>query len=737
MTTRTETSFALNFTLADPESYASLRNPGTPTVPGLFFSQIGALQQIQDEPLKKFIEGDLLHLLSAISLPALSNGASCLGDTVADLSWLLRTLMPEAPCTEWVGITTGENVIRGAWAAIKAWKRFEQGYAIGDKGGMIESGIDVPRGAFQSAGGAFYLAYRGLMVASDIQNVNAAFNATTALGKAAFAIGTIGNIFFSLFYVAITAWSIYEYYETRKFAQGMDSCTTDEELLRFFERKSLAHPMAKLNKSTESVQKVKENYSHIALDAMSDLLYAQMELLAGEESPPSKEDIKKLIGGLFHLKGEDLKNSETYQKLIASMGLKPDQIAAYDFSFLELLGFKLEEMNHQSRKDAKLSRVGGGPKIKKALNRGLGARVDSRNELIKDAAIEELANLKAEVISENTKNKVIFGLLLAVGVLGIVSSIIGFFPVLAAVSGTVLIVITLLLCLGMLGTDGYFMYNGWGSGMPGRYDKLYIVILALMIVTILGVAIGSTLAFGLPVLPLIFTAVFAVVGLGLCGIAFDEVHYKEKKWIWEHPDLNLFYTKLEQSLSYDDEFLDEKVTSLFKKLPKTDRCSIRKKYMEMSGNLSFKTDKYRKLDTTYDFGGQYFSEQTNPRALNDEKEHLLLLRGMKKTLNFYWEKWAIEKTEESKRDALEIQALFEAVSKKNSEAIKAATINMADKSYYSRLKEDLWYVVKREESKKDLMRAIQNVTQEEQSVREAKHDAPSLSERFFSILKSA
>lgn len=731
MTTRTGSSSTLDFTLADPESFQF-----TPTF-GMSPNRINSLQETENESLKKFIEADLFQTLNALSFPALSNGSTCLGDTVADLSWLLRTLMPEAPSTEWVGLTTGENIIRGAWAAIKAWSRFEQAYAIGDKGGMIESGIDVPRGIFQSAGGAFYLAYRGLMVASDIQNVNTAFNASTSLGKAAFAAGTIGNIFFSIFYVAISAWSAYEYYETRKFGEGVDSYGTADELLKFLERKSIANPIATLNKSTESVQTKKENYSHAALNAITELLYSQIDLISKEEKPPSKEDIKKLVGGLFYLKGKDLKGSDTYQKLVSSMGLNPDQIAEYDFSFLELLGFKLEEMKHQRRKDAKLSRVGGGPQIKKALNRGLKSRLDSENELVKNAAVEELAKLKEEIGFENIKNKVIFGLLLAVGVLGIVSSIVGFFPVLTAASGTVLIVVTLLLCLGMLGTDGYFMYNGWGSGMPGRYDKPYIAALAVMIITILGVAIGSTLAFGLPIFPLIFTAVFAAVGLGLCGIAFDEVHYKEKKWIWEHPDLETFNASLSQSLSSDDEFLDEKMAVLFKKLPKSDRVSIRKKYIEMSRNLPFNANEYGKLDQTHDFGGRYFYAHITPDGLNDEKEHALLLRGMKKTLNFYWEKWAIEKTEESKRIALDIQALFEAVSKKNSEAIKAAIVNLSDKGYYTRLKEDLWYVVKREESKKDLMHVVQSVAEQQQAAQEAQRARRSFTDRFFDILKSA
>src|SRR5689334_3909721 len=105
----------LNFTLAKSNPFRDNPLISTQTV------QNEKLKNFSSASLQQFIETDLLKVLNASALPALSNGASCVGDTVADLSWLLRTLMPEAPSTEWVGLTTGENVIRGARAAIKAW----------------------------------------------------------------------------------------------------------------------------------------------------------------------------------------------------------------------------------------------------------------------------------------------------------------------------------------------------------------------------------------------------------------------------------------------------------------------------------------------------------------------------------------------------------------------------------------------------------------------------------------
>ncbi len=179
------------------------------------------LGHIDRRAIESFIEIPLRAVPAAQELPFLTSGATSTEDNIANISYFIRTLMPEAVSTQAVGVTTGENVFQGLWAAVKSIERFKWAREIGDTGGMIEGGTDVIRGASQSAGGAAYLGYRAAMIPADIQNLDTSFYATTFIGKSAFVLGTIGNIFFTVFYVMIALWSAYGFAKDWQFSIGM------------------------------------------------------------------------------------------------------------------------------------------------------------------------------------------------------------------------------------------------------------------------------------------------------------------------------------------------------------------------------------------------------------------------------------------------------------------------------------------------------------------------------------
>ena len=80
--------------------------------------------------------------------------------------------------------------------------------------------------------------------------------------------------------------------------------------------------------------------------------------------------------------------------------------------------------------------------------------------------------------------------MIPIAILGITSTVLGFFP-LSAVMSIVLITVTVLLVLTMMGTDGFFMWNGWKhGGVPGQYDKLYLALVSLVMVTAMAVSVG-------------------------------------------------------------------------------------------------------------------------------------------------------------------------------------------------------------------------------------------------------
>src|SRR5262249_17776783 len=151
---------------------------------------------------------------------------------------------------------------------------------------MIESGIDVPRGLCQSAGGAFYLAYRGLKMAAAKLHLNGA----TPLGKAALATHAVGNAFFNLFYIAITAWSFYGYYKNAQFSNHLEKASeSSETLVSFFEKNAVANPLSTLSKT--NLPELRKKYFNLALEVLTDRLFTDLNsMLAGEEenSSPTK-----------------------------------------------------------------------------------------------------------------------------------------------------------------------------------------------------------------------------------------------------------------------------------------------------------------------------------------------------------------------------------------------------------------------------------------------------------------
>lgn len=694
------------------------------------------IQNIDNKQLKDFFQELFAFFLKGNGKPIFTGGGISTGDAQADWSWILRTIMlltsyPEAPALESTGLTTGENFFRGAWAAVKAWERFKASYLAGDTAGMVESGIDIVRGVCQSIGGGFYVAYRFLMIAADVKNINTAFNAATPLGKAAFAVGTIGNIFFTLFYIAIGVFGVQGLYENTQFMNGLEACKDDpKELAKYLKEKSRVDIASELDKFKKD-SKHKEQCIDSALDKMADLLYASgiTREMQGGGVCPSKERLKDYLkdqlaahydaGGALH--GE----------ISSLMGLQGTQVAG--LSLLELVAFKFEMLKLQCQKGLEMGRVTGkaSQQVAKAFSRGIEVRLETDLAPVKKAAKKEMKVLQENVTGENKANKILHVVLIAIGILGLVSSIIGFFPVLAPAMAMALIVTTLLLCIAMAGLDGYCMATGWGSGEPGRYDKHYIAFLASMIVVSVAISIGVTLGCGLPIIPLICAGIFASVGLGLCGVAWDELSHKERKWYWEHPKLENFSKMADKLLSSEDS--DAKVHKLFKALPKADRRAVREKYIDLSKSAAwprFADPRYAKWNAHNDFGGAYFNEYLNGSL--DKKNSGRFFRGIKKTRSFYWEKWENAKTEENKALALEVELLY-ALTKKiytlegQSEnetvitkinRVRAQLKELAPRakaaSYYSRLKQDLWYVASREENEHTLKVIVSQVLADKQ-----------------------
>jgi uncharacterized membrane-anchored protein len=682
------------------------------------------------ESIKTFVEVLTQKAPEIAEAPLLTSGATSTEDEIANISYFVRTLMPEAPSTQAVGVTTGENVFQGFWAAIKAAERFVKARNLKDRGGMIEGGADAVRGLCQSVGGFTYLGYRGVMIPADLHKVDTSIKAVTPLGQSAYLLGMVGNIAFLIFYLMIGVWASYSLVEDFLFSTGMKA-HGNNQLFDFFMQKVTADPKIKLQKFKTHLEKLpvenravqvsafKGRLADIALSKFASHFLKWQDELAktGEltEKPLTEQQVKIVFKTLFALKEVELRKQRVHAAYLTALGLDDHDLEGFDFTTLELIGFKLEQIRSQAKKEAKFSRAtsdGCTEAVKKAAKRGLSERLKYEGDVIvKEAAQKELTELKGKVVSENTKNQSIHSALIAIAVLGIISTIM-IFVTLNPVGVIAMTVIALLLVAGMMATDGYAMLEGWKSGnVPGRYDKTYLVVISLVIIAALAVSIGVTLGFGLPLLPMILACGIGGASLGLSSIAYYKLTQKEKAWIEDHPDLQRFKELLD-SVAQEGE-IDEKVTALFKKLSKEDRLAIRKKYSELSSNgqCGFKQEKYQKLDRLNDFGYSYLWTT----KFEDDKEYQLFVRAMKKSVKFFWDEWAKTKKTSDCERALKLQSVLERVKQKKEFRLLDNMVldgKLLDDDLLNKLKNDLWYVVKRQESLADLKHIVEAVIED-------------------------
>jgi hypothetical protein len=631
--------------------------------------------------------------------PFLTGAATCTQDNLANISSLVRTLMPDSAPMQAIGVTTGVNVFQGWWAAKKAKARFDAARRIKDREGMIEGGIDTARGAFQSAGGAAYLGYRGTMIATNVRPLSVPAIAGTSLGKAAYLFGLIGNVCFTAFFALISLWSAYGLRNHIRFGAALKAASQegDAAFLEFLKKRTLADPKSRQPKPSD-----KKRLQKAGLKALTEqFLHVQRQLMGNEplkdKMPLSAHEVKASLKELFSANDAMLRASDAYKNALSSLGLN-----AADFSMLELIGFKLLQEKRQHRKEARFSRVTDGACVKavqKAFRRGLDSRLLSSDTSVKEAARQELAELKKRVSDANSKGKLIHSALLAIGVIGFVLCVLGFLT-LAHPVAIALVVVAMVFNVGlMIATDGYFLSRSWEAGSPGVHDKKYLGVMAAVLVSAVIVSLFVTAYFGLPLIPCIVACAFGGAGLLFTGYSFYRVVQKEKKWLEEHPDLEAFSRVLSRPAASD--VPDDSTAALFKKLPKADRHRIREKYFEMAqrGEMPFRSARNLSLDTGGDFGGTVSLDTLEPH---------IRLRALKKTLKSLWEEEARAKTLEKRRAALDMQSFYERWVQNH---------QISDHTgRHPVLKRNLWYVAKRQESRQDLKAAVDAVLHERRSV---------------------
>lgn len=659
-----------------------------------------------------------------ISFPYISMGTT--EDMVGNVSFFIRTLMQEGIPAEAMGITTGENLLQGLLAAYNAYLRRAKAQGIDDKAGVIESSIDVTRGAVQAIGGAFFTGYRGVMIAAETKkNIDtSSLHAPTALGRSAFALGTGANAFFGLLYLAIGAWATYGFTKDWQFSLALKAHENDpSSLFDFLLHKVKADPKAKLQKlnaywqtlSSEEKKKQMSQFKGKLKEAALDYFTQRYLTLQNKQQkthrltskPLTEAETKALFAFIFDSTNQGMeKIAEAYMSIL---GIQASDLQDLSLSPLEWMGFAIEENKRGQRHEAKFSRVTNlecAKAVQKAAEQGLKSRLTADDPVVQQSAEAFLSELKGKVVCENQISKCIHAALMVIAVLGISVVLLGAFVF--PPTGIILTIITLILITAMACTDGYSLWKAWkGDGIPGRYDKAYLIAVSVVLFAALAVSIGMTLGLGLPLLPMILAIVIGAIGFGTTGTAYFKAIEKEKKWKENHPNLQAFKALLDAHSDVNS-IVDDKVITLFKKLPKEVREEIKERYGALSrtGALDFRQEFYRKLDETHDFGGRYLSQFTlNDRSQLTPQDYQFLGRAVKKSVKFFWEK--TQEKESEVAHALLMQGLLDRIL--SGTVTKEEIVRHLAKLDFeasSRLKGDLWYVVKRQESLNDLKNTV-------------------------------
>lgn len=251
--------------------------------------------------------------------------------------------------------------------------------------------------------------------------------------------------------------------------------------------------------------------------------------------------------------------------------LKTHTSASAQFQHLvESSGLRTKDVKKQSQFSNACSE-GALKEIEKGLQLGIEERLLSDDPVVRGQAIAQVEKIVSQIGQENKQRLITDVLLLFMGGLGIVVSALSF----VAVPPVLITVLSVLIALEMLCVDGIFLKGGWEGDEIGRYDKLFVVIVTLVLVLAFCVGVGVTLAFGLPLAPIIVGGIVTALGVAVGVVSFLKLQEKEKRWEENHPK------NLNEVLNH------QHPSQQFKKLPKEVRKEFTRGVIAEEGELEF------------------------------------------------------------------------------------------------------------------------------------------------------
>lgn len=420
------------------------------------------------------------------------------------------------------GITTAGNFPLAAISAKKQWDSWAKSERIGDAPGVELSKWDFSRLVSQSAAGAAYLAYRPLVIAANLKNVEIGAASSSLVGRAAWGTGQVGNGLFVIFYTLMGAVSALGWRQGNDFLKEVTEGADVKKLEAGDEQELL-----------KVVKKLEGRLTGASMPSQADIVAYQ------EAVKVEGEGVKKMIeesGG----KLEKL-SDEQCQKVVLRTLLEKHK-GDYSKVYQELVseGHKFLKGNYIQAQRTEISRQASGHALELAEKAAGGEKLlSARLEAGDEGALEEAKSL-VETVTQDTKfniklNKwVLFFCIL--GALGSIAFFVftGGTPLIAAAA---LLVISALI---MTAIDAYCLKQSLEGGQSGLHDTTMIKVSSAvgLVATVVTLVVTGLFTFG--IVPIVVTSVLGVSWLATNAYAYKKITENNQKYEEEHPTLQSF-----------------------------------------------------------------------------------------------------------------------------------------------------------------------------------------------------
>ncbi len=574
---------------------------------------------------------------------------------MGNCSYFMRLFMDPTPAQQAMGSMTALNLLNGSLKVVDANERQGRAEHCHDtRGGFLACGEKIG-GALNAMAGLAYGCFRVAQSHCLIAQLERGPQAASLAGRSAFFSGLIGDGLFSLSFaldIALAAKKFYDNHQWGSKLQGV--CELSESSQAAFLMRQLRIDSSAYLKKMRSDPEFKERL----------------------RSAVPKELAVGLLG------------EEQRARCLQELRLQEDEVE--DFSLLELVGLCIEEGKRALRKEAKLARRTSPDVvelIRKAGRSGLEERLQAGGSIALEAQQEckALSETTQGTLKANKKallqQSVVSSLGLAIAVIGVLALLGG---VVAPPLWLSLLFIVLAVCVDWAALSRTLSHKG---GEVGKYDQLYLIFISLVLVASFAVGVGFIVGLHLGLIELIRASSIFIAGTVLTAYAWYGLKKRERAAQEAHPTVEQFKERI---ASLPEGTVPQEVMTLFKKLPKETRQEVQRAY----ATQEFKTERYRKIDASYGFGSYCLD-----KCFTSEAELDLFARGVKKELKAAWNVYQEEKKRETLDAALQIQALFDAIQRRDRKAsLQAFDAISVDQARQRRVKESVRYVFHRQES---------------------------------------